>query len=533
MAAQVREVARLAEAAADVVGGPADVEWAVAAGEVVLLQARPLTGLPDPPRWESPLPGGWLRNFRLGEWLPGPVTPLFESWFVNLVEDGVRARAARESGLVMQPPLHVVVGGWYFHAPLGATPMPTLLGALPRNPRFALASILVTPRPEWSERLVVRGFARSWEQVVRPAHRRAAEGLDGAASVEGDLAAIAAVADSTAGVLWSLSMVGGFAWKLEAAVRRLLACGVAVDEATRLASALCEAPPPSADPGPTVLVESLDWVHPPVTLEARPPSRGRSADNAALVAAKGALGPWRWRRVGRLAALARRYAGLREEQAAALAAPWPQLRAAVQRLGVAAGDRGALVDADDIWFLQRDELHAALRPDRRAGSGAGHDLAVEPAAAAAPLADLERRRALWASQHRLTPPLQLGVLPPPVAALLPAPSRPVPGALLTGQPGSPGRATGRVAVAADVADAARLQAGEVLVAPLVTPAYLPVVARAAAVVTDGGTIAAHSALVCRERGIPLVVATGDATRTLLDGETVTVDGTAGTVTARG
>ena len=109
----------------------------------------------------------------------------------------------------------------------------------------------------------------------------------------------------------------------------------------------------------------------------------------------------------------------------------------------------------------------------------------------------------------------------------------MPGALLTGQPGSPGRATGRVAVAADVADAARLQAGEVLVAPLVTPAYLPVVARAAAVVTDGGTIAAHSALVCRELGIPLVVATGDATRTLLDGETVTVDGTAGTVTARG
>ena len=88
-----------------------------------------------------------------------------------------------------------------------------------------------------------------------------------------------------------------------------------------------------------MLVESLDWVHPPVTLEARPPSRGRSADNAGLAAAKGALGPRRWRRVERLAALARRYAALREEQAAALAAPWPQLRAAVQRLGVAARDR--------------------------------------------------------------------------------------------------------------------------------------------------------------------------------------------------
>jgi pyruvate,water dikinase len=86
-------------------------------------------------------------------------------------------------------------------------------------------------------------------------------------------------------------------------------------------------------------------------------------------------------------------------------------------------------------------------------------------------------------------------------------------------------------VAADLADAARLDAGQILVTPLVTPAWLPVLARAAAVVVDGGTTAAHAAIVCRELGVPLVVATRDATRRLLDGETITVDGAVGTVTA--
>ena len=55
------------------------------------------------------------------------------------------------------------------------------------------------------------------------------------------------------------------------------------------------------------------------------------------------------------------------------------------------------------------------------------------------------------------------------------------------------------------------------------------VCRAAAVVTDGGTLAAHASLVAREYGIPAVVATGDATTHLDDGQVVTVDGGAGTV----
>ena len=56
---------------------------------------------------------------------------------------------------------------------------------------------------------------------------------------------------------------------------------------------------------------------------------------------------------------------------------------------------------------------------------------------------------------------------------------------------------------------------------------------AAAVVTDGGTLAAHASLIAREYGIPAVVGTGDATRRLRTGQLVTVDGGAGTVTPAG
>jgi phosphoenolpyruvate synthase/pyruvate phosphate dikinase len=75
----------------------------------------------------------------------------------------------------------------------------------------------------------------------------------------------------------------------------------------------------------------------------------------------------------------------------------------------------------------------------------------------------------------------------------------------------------------------RFQPGEVLVAQATAPAWTPLFARAAAVVTDGGTLAAHASLVAREYGIPAVVATSDATARLADGQIVLVDGSAGMV----
>ena len=74
-----------------------------------------------------------------------------------------------------------------------------------------------------------------------------------------------------------------------------------------------------------------------------------------------------------------------------------------------------------------------------------------------------------------------------------------------------------------------LRPGEVLVAPATAPAWTPLFARAAAVVTDTGGVLAHTSLVAREYGIPAVVGTGDATVRLRNGQVVTVDGDAGVV----
>jgi phosphoenolpyruvate synthase/pyruvate phosphate dikinase len=102
--------------------------------------------------------------------------------------------------------------------------------------------------------------------------------------------------------------------------------------------------------------------------------------------------------------------------------------------------------------------------------------------------------------------------------------------VIVGHPASAGRATGPVRIVRGPDDFARFRLGEVLVAKATAPAWTPLFAQAAAVVTDGGTLAAHASLVAREYGIPAVVGTGNATGRLHDGQVVTVDGAAATVT---
>jgi pyruvate,water dikinase len=102
-------------------------------------------------------------------------------------------------------------------------------------------------------------------------------------------------------------------------------------------------------------------------------------------------------------------------------------------------------------------------------------------------------------------------------------------AIVAGSPAAPGRATGLVRVIRSIADADALLPGEILVAPLTAPAWTPLFTRAAAVVTDVGSAAAHASIIAREYGIPAVVGCGDATSRLRTGMRVMVDGTTGNV----
>jgi pyruvate,water dikinase len=102
-------------------------------------------------------------------------------------------------------------------------------------------------------------------------------------------------------------------------------------------------------------------------------------------------------------------------------------------------------------------------------------------------------------------------------------------ALVSGLGASPGLATGRVRVLRKPDEGRQLQAGEVLVAPMTSPDWVPTMRRAAAVVTDSGGMTCHAAIVSRELRKPCVVGTRTATRVLRDGEEVTVDGSTGAI----
>jgi pyruvate,water dikinase len=112
------------------------------------------------------------------------------------------------------------------------------------------------------------------------------------------------------------------------------------------------------------------------------------------------------------------------------------------------------------------------------------------------------------------------------------PTREVPAAgtvLVSGLAAAPGLGSGAVRILRSPKEGDRLATGEILVAPMTNPDWVPTMRRAAALVTDGGGVTCHAAIIGRELHLPTVVATRSATTVLRDGEVVTVDGTAGEV----
>jgi pyruvate,water dikinase len=103
--------------------------------------------------------------------------------------------------------------------------------------------------------------------------------------------------------------------------------------------------------------------------------------------------------------------------------------------------------------------------------------------------------------------------------------------LVSGLAAAPGVVSGPVRILSGTSDGPRLRDGDVLVASMTSPDWVPTMRRAAALVTDRGGVTCHAAIVGRELHLPTVVATRNATTVLRDGEMVTVDGRKGLVTA--
>ncbi len=99
---------------------------------------------------------------------------------------------------------------------------------------------------------------------------------------------------------------------------------------------------------------------------------------------------------------------------------------------------------------------------------------------------------------------------------------------LRGSPASPGVVTG-IARVIRSPQGARLEPGEILVAPSTDPGWTPLFLTAGALVMEMGGMMSHGAVVAREYGIPAVVGVAGATEQIATGQRVTVDGSAGTV----
>ncbi|OGO51425.1 MAG: hypothetical protein A2148_11830 [Chloroflexi bacterium RBG_16_68_14] len=204
---------------------------------------------------------------------------------------------------------------------------------------------------------------------------------------------------------------------------------------------------------------------------------------------------------------------------------------AVQRVPVLEAGRrlvsaGRLEQAGDVFFLRYEELQDALRGEK----GGLKDL-------------VQQRRREREEDRKLTPPPVLGTPPPAEAGLednpmvtkfwgAPPEESPDP-RIINGNAASAGKATGvaRVILSLDASD--RLQPGEILVCPATNPPWTPLFGIASAVVTDHGGILSHTAIVAREYQIPAVVGAKVATALIKDGQTITVDGEAGTVRLEG
>jgi pyruvate,water dikinase len=177
-------------------------------------------------------------------------------------------------------------------------------------------------------------------------------------------------------------------------------------------------------------------------------------------------------------------------------------RAAIVEVGRRLADRGALADADDVFFLRKQTL-TALMEGGETGDAAG---------------EARRNRDEYDAAKRSTPPRVYGQ----------APEAPMEGALL-GLPGSPGVAEGPVRRVHGVEDFALFTPGSVLVARTTNPAWTPLFYSAVAVVTESGGPLSHGAVTAREVGVPAVMAVHGALTALQDGERVRVNGSQGMV----
>ena len=240
----------------------------------------------------------------------------------------------------------------------------------------------------------------------------------------------------------------------------------------------------------------------------------------ALAEIRGLLEPFAYWQFRYRMWFAYKYYPMREESCFVLGTAWPVLRRMAAELGQRLADVGTLSEPGDLYFLTSAEIRLALAT-RRSGKAMPEYLALTA-----------ERRELREARKRLHPP-----------GTIPEEARENPGLkfketqfknddtsdTLRGIPVSPGTINAPASRIMNAQEFDRMQPGSILVCPMTSPAWTQLFAHAVGLVTDIGGILGHGSIVAREYGIPAVVGTGNVTQRVESGQTLAVDGDAGTV----
>ncbi|WP_167485704.1 PEP/pyruvate-binding domain-containing protein [Nocardia terpenica] len=582
---EAAELARIAIRIEDYYGRPMDIEWALHDGRFFIVQARPITALPDPtPRWELPDPTGKYVRGSVMELLPEPLSPLFATLAIPAWEQATSAHY-HEIGLpYFDDPMAIINGYGYYNT--NYTGMLALRMAL-AQPRFlarTLPRYLRTARPRWrTAHDDYRAAADRWQSLdvgTAPAARLLTgvreivdEAADYYLAIQGGALPAAYLSESLFTKVYNTLRHGddpsatafllGYSSKPIRAEHALYDLARWARSKPGLAQRLASLSPAERadiltldDPGDPAwqefrrrfrthlatygdMVYDLDFAKPlpaedPATLlqtlvyfltEDAPDPRARQRVTAD-------------KRAAALRRLEHKHHGVRRSLALRLLG-WAQSAAPLRE--------NALADVGLGWPTVRKLLNEF--GNRLTAAGAVTDAAdvywlelpeLEAAAAALDSARMPvdsravvaERRTVWQTQRSMKAPRML----PERAKVLgidfaDEPNRSsVDGVVIEGTPGSPGTVTGPARIIHGPSEFHRMRPGDVLVATVTTPAWTPLFALASAIVTDVGGALSHGSIVAREYHIPAVLGTGIATERLRDDQHITVDGDTGTVT---
>jgi pyruvate,water dikinase len=594
------ELVRLGAEIEALYGDPRDIEWALADGHFAIVQARPITALPEPmaeppEEWPLPDPKGHYMRTSIVDLMPDPLTPLFGSMVVPAISHGIRSVLDQMIGGAPPELLsnYLVTINDYAYLSAAFTgrdlwwmlvrmipAMPRLLKNAARHyedvalPRYADAVAQWEDRPpqDMDARELLAGaceltgamgryltalqvdtlgisagtemlFTRTYDSLIRregdppaPTYLLGANSLPIQAEKSlydlarwcrehGDLAAYLqrtptkALADRLE-ELEVPAEVGADTWqawreRFEAHLDRYGHSIYDLDFSK---------PIPADDPTPVLQTLKVLVREPERDPYARQ-QRLIEQRERAIEAVHERTSGLRRKIFDKTRSLAQTHTRLREDSIFEIGLAYPRLREMLLEVGRRLAIANAIAQPEDVFWLEWAEVEFGAE---RLGRG------ETPEALSAAV---EVRKRTWRAEKSVTPPGQLPqrerILGIKTDVFMPTAADEQSGKVLKGVGCSPGQVTATARVLHGPEDFDQMQPGEILVADITTPAWTPLFALAAGIVTNVGGPLSHGSIVAREYGIPAVLGTGVATKRIESGQVVTVDGSAGTVTLPG